>query len=308
MQICTSLQSSRHAYDWYARTFQIQSRPRPTAPESIGPVAWGEIYGTWGETDGDGNAAKLDRASGGFLTGIDGAITQNIRLGLVAGYGHSAFDVDERAASGSSDNVHLGLYGGGRWDALRLSGGLAYTWHAIETNRAAAFSGFADNLSADYTAATFQAFGEAGYRIETAATTVEPFAGLAHVSLRTNAFAEEGGAAALLAADRTTATTFATLGVHASRDFDLRGMSATAHSTLVWRQAFGDTVPLSTHAFAGGDTFTIAGVPIAKDAAIIEAGLELDMTDNATLGVSYSGQIARDAQDHGFGANLAVRF
>ncbi len=282
--------------------------PGPTAPESIGPVAWGEIYGAWSETDGDGNAAKLDRASGGFVTGIDGAITRNIRLGLVAGYGHSAFDVDERAASGSSDNVHLGLYGGGQWDALRLSGGLAYTWHAIETNRAVVLPGFADSLSANYDAGTFQAFGEAGYRIETGVASLEPFAGLAHVSLRTDGFAEEDGAAALSAASQTADTTFTTLGVNASRNFAIGSMNATAHGTLGWRHAFGDTTPLSTHAFAGGDAFTVAGAPIAEDAAIVKAGLDLAIADNATLGFSYEGQIASDAQDHGFDASLAVRF
>ncbi|WP_274425236.1 autotransporter domain-containing protein [Chelativorans sp. YIM 93263] len=283
--------------------------PRPPAAvTSNGPVAWGRAYGGWGKTDGDGNAAKLDRSTGGFLAGIDGAVTPNLRLGLLAGYGHSSFDVDDRASSGSSDNYHLGLYGGGRWDAVRLSGGLAYTWHDIETDRKVAFGGFSDRLSAHYDSGTFQAFGEAGYRIETEAASFEPFVGLAHVSLHTDGFAEDGGTAALSADSQTTSTTFTTLGVHASTDFDVGGMRATAHGTLGWRHAFGDTTPLSTHAFAGGDTFTVAGVPIAEDAAIIEAGLDFDITDNATLGVAYSGQIATDAQQHGFNAKLSVKF
>lgn len=43
-----------------------------------------------------------------------------------------------------------------------------------------------------------------------------------------------------------------------------------------WRHAFGDTTPLATHVFAGSDAFTVAGVPIARDAAVIEAGLDFD--------------------------------
>jgi uncharacterized protein with beta-barrel porin domain len=35
------------------------------------------------------------------------------------------------------------------------------------------------------------------------------------------------------------------------------------HATLGWRHAFGDTMPLSTQAFAGSDAFTVAGVPFA---------------------------------------------
>ncbi len=191
---------------------------------------------------------------------------------------------------------------------MRLTGGLAYTWHAIETSRSVAFPGFADSLSADYDAGTFQAFGEAGYRIDTAIATFEPFAGLAYVNLDTNGFGEEGGAAALSANGQTTETSFATLGLRASTDFSLGTMSATARGTLGWRHAFGDTVPLATQAFDGGAAFTVAGAPIAEDAAIIEAGLDLAVTDSATLGLSYAGQIAGDAQEHGFKARLSVRF
>ncbi len=171
-----------------------------------------------------------------------------------------------------------------------------------------AFPGFADRLSASYDAGSFQAFGEAGYRFDTAAATFEPFIGLAHVSLHTDGYTEDGGAAALSANGQTTDTTFTTLGLHAATDFDLAGMRATAHGTLGWRHAFGDTVPLATQAFAGGEAFTVAGAPIAEDAAVIAAGLDLGIADNATLGVSYSGQIASDAQEHGFDAKVSVKF
>ncbi len=281
---------------------------RPAAADSAGLVAWGQAFGAWGESEGNGNAAKLDRSTGGFLTGLDGTVTENFRLGVLAGYSHSSFHADDRASSGSSDNVHLGLYGGGQWNALRLTGGLAYTWHAIETSRSVAFPGFADSLSADYDAGTFQAFGEAGYRIETSVASFEPFAGLAYVDLDTDGFGEEGGAAALSASGGTTDTTFATLGLRVSTDFTLGTMTATARGTLGWRHAFGDTVPLATQAFDGGAAFTVAGAPIAEDAAIVEAGLDLAVTDSATLGLSYAGQIASDAREHGFNARLALRF
>jgi uncharacterized protein with beta-barrel porin domain len=65
---------------------------------------------------------------------------------------------------------------------------------------------------------------------------------------------------------------------------------------------------LSTFAFAGSDAFTIAGLPIAKGTALVEAGLDLDIGANATLGIPYQGQFADDATNNGASANLAVRF
>ncbi|MFS8049625.1 autotransporter domain-containing protein [Rhizobium sp. BR 314] len=282
---------------------------KPVTADSTGAVAWGQAFGTWGSYDGDGNAAGMDTSIGGFLAGLDGEVAENVRLGLLAGYSRTSFDVSDRASSGSSDNWHLGLYGGGKWNALRLSGGLAYTWHDIATSRSVAFPGVTDSLSSDYHAGTVQAFGEAGYRIDTAGGfAFEPFANLAYVSLHTNGFSEDGGNAALRGNGGTTDTTFTTLGLHLSSVFDLGGTKTNAHGTLGWRHAFGDTTPISRQAFAGSDTFTVAGVPIAQDAALIEAGLDVNLTKAATLGVAYQGQFGDGAMQNGFKADFSVKF
>ncbi len=52
----------------------------------------------------------------------------------------------------------------------------------------------------------------------------------------------------------------------------------------------------------------MVGQPIASDAALVEAGLDLAIGQSATLGLSYTGQLAEDAQDHAFRGVLAVRF
>ncbi len=77
---------------------------------------------------------------------------------------------------------------------------------------------------------------------------------------------------------------------------------------LAWRHAFGDVDPTKTLAFAGSRTFTVAGLPIARDAAVVEAGLDLAIGQSASLGVAYTGQLAEDTQDHAFKGVLAVRF
>src|SRR5690606_10466001 len=170
------------------------------AADTLATAAWGRAFGAWSELDGDGNAGSLSWSTGGFLTGLDAALGGNWRAGIVTGYSHTSFDGDERASSGSSQNWHLGLYGGGQWEVtggtLGLRGGAAYTWHDIETARSLAFPGFTDSLSGDYSAATAQLFGEIGYAINAGGLELEPFANLAYVNLHTDGFTEEGGAAA----------------------------------------------------------------------------------------------------------------
>ncbi|MES2032160.1 MAG: autotransporter domain-containing protein [Pseudomonadota bacterium] len=67
---------------------------------------------------------------------------------------------------------------------------------------------------------------------------------------------------------------------------------------LGWRHAFGDVTPTSIMTFAGGSPFTVAGVPIAANAAVADLGFDINVTPNATLGVTYGGQCG----------NFAVRF
>lgn len=285
----------------------------PGGPQAVAPTGdrlavWGKGFGSWGHTSSDGNAARLERSTGGFLIGADTPVFETWRLGLIAGYSRTSFNVRDRQSSGSSDNYHLGLYGGTQWGALGLRTGLTYTWHDISTSRSAIFPGFADSLKGKYDAGTFQAFGDLGYRIDTPVASFEPFANLAYVNLNNGGFAEQGGVAGLRANGQTMDTTFTTLGLRASTGFALADINLTARGSLGWRHAFGDTTPLSMQAFSAGNPFTVAGVPIARDAAIIETGLDLNLTPAATLGISYSGQFAPSASDQSVRANLSVRF
>lgn len=275
--------------------------PLLVEPDHAGPSLWVNGFGAWGSIDSDGNAAALERSTGGLLVGLDAPVG-DWRIGLLAGYGQSAF------STASSANYHLGVYAGAEWDNLALRGGLAYGRHDVESSRDVVIPGITETLTASYGAQTVQAFGELAYGLDVGATRISPFANLAHVRLSNDAFSETGGDAALSVAGSTTAVTFTTLGVRAEHGVTLGEIDGTLSGMLGWRHAFGDTTPTSTHAFAGSDSFLISGVPIAPDAVVIEAGLDLNLGPGATLGFSYAGQLATDARDHALKARLGVAF
>ncbi|MER8580763.1 autotransporter outer membrane beta-barrel domain-containing protein [Mesorhizobium sp. M1423] len=286
--------------------------PEMVAADTDRFAVWGQAFGSWGKSDSDGNAAAFDRSIGGLLAGAD-TLLGGWRVGLLGGYSRSSFDADDRQSSGDADSYHLGLYGGTNWGAIAFRSGAAYSWNSLSTKRSVAFAGFADQLTGDYDASTAQVFGELAYKIDAGGADAgrfkfEPFANLAYVSVHTDGFTEKGGGAALTSASSTTDATFTTLGLRASTDFALGGINTTARGMVGWRHAFGDVTPVSSFAFAGGDAFTIAGVPIAQDSAVIEAGLDLQMSANATLGLSYSGQFGSGVVDNGAKADLRVKF
>jgi fibronectin-binding autotransporter adhesin len=292
----------------------VDGKPVAAAANTDRFAVWGRGFGSWGSLEGDGNAATIKRDIGGFFIGGDGLVTESVRLGVLGGYSRSTFQIGNRHSSGSSDNYHIGLYGGTNWGNLAFRSGAAYTWHDLSTSRSAAFPGFADMLTGNYSARTAQVFGEFGYRIDAGQTPVgalafEPFANLAYVNLATDGFSEKGGAAALSGRGDISSISFTTLGLRASRQFTTgNDLNMAARGMLGWRHAYGDTTPLSTLAFAGGAPFAVAGVPIAQDAAVVEAGLDLNLSPTATLGLSYGGQFGNDLSDQTIRGTFGVKF
>jgi len=287
-----------------------QGRPSPAS----GPVAeaperavWMQAFGSWGSTDGNGNAARLDRDTGGFFIGAD-TLLDGWRIGVLGGYSQTNFDVDARASSGDSDNVHAGAYAGTNWGPVNFRAGAALSWHSVSTTRSAFLSG-PQTLKADYDAFTTQAFGEIGYGVRAGIFDFEPFAGLAYVNLHTDGFTETGGAAALSDSGDTTGVGYATVGLRGSTGFDLGPAKATLRGMLGWRHAFGDIDPTSTYRFAAGSSpFTVAGVPIAEDSLLVDVGMDVALNRSVSLNVAYRGQVGDGSTDQSVRGSFVWRF
>ena len=268
--------------------------------------AWGQAIGNWGRTDSDGNAARLDRSTGGLLMGFD-AGSENIRLGAVWGYDRT--NIDARRSSGTIDSYHLGAYAGGQWGAAAIRTGIAYSWSDLRTTRNMTFPGFSDTTRASYNGGAFQAFGELGYGFDLGRTKLEPYANVAYVRARTGQFSETGGDARLAGASAETDVTFTTLGLRAATGFDLGGAHATLRVGAGWRHAFSDATPVTAMRYqAGGSAFPIAGLPVARDAATIDAGLDVAISGRTSIGISYGGQFGNRLSDQTARANLVFRF
>jgi outer membrane autotransporter protein len=213
-----------------------------------------------------------------------------------------------RNSSGSSDNYHLGIYAGTQWDDLGLRLGASYSWNHLATDRAVVVGELANDLHAKYNAGTTQVFGELNQRFALDRVTLEPFANLAYVDLRTGGFRETGGEAALIAKADGMDVIFTTFGVRPSTGISLGDFDATVRGTLGWRHAFGDITPSSAVSFSGSSGFTVAGVPIARDAAVVEAGLDFTVGDDVTAGLTYGGQFGGREIDHSIRGTLAITF
>ncbi|MGO3890185.1 MAG: autotransporter domain-containing protein [Paenalcaligenes sp.] len=275
---------------------------------------WAQVFGNWNSLAGNGNAARTTQSDSGVSVGGDVAVGGGWRLGGALGYSNSSSRIDDRASKSRADSYSLTVYGGKAFEAgsakLNLSLGMSYTWHNIKTQRYADAAGLPQTLKADYGGNTTQVFGELGYAMALSdSVTLEPFVGAGFSSLRTDSFTESGGDAALRGdAGRNNVTT-TTLGLHARSVFDSAGALGQLHGTLGWRHAFGDVNPASTMSFVqGGKSFTTNGVPIAQDAAVVELGVNMEVSKRTTVGVIYGGQFGAGNQQHLGTLDLRYRF
>ncbi len=218
--------------------------------------------------------------------------------------------MDTRGSSAEIDTAHLAGYLGASFGAWTLRTGAAFAWHSLDTNRTIVFPGFFDRTNARYDGDTAQAFGEIGYGTALGGVALEPFAGLALVRVSTRDFTETGGAAALTGAANSEGVGYSSLGLRAAVQYMLEnGLVLRPRASLGWQHAFGELTPGAALTFAStGAAFAVAGVPIARDVALIDTGFDVAISANARLGIGYVGQLARDAQDHAMKGSFRVRF
>ncbi|MBR8653872.1 autotransporter domain-containing protein [Achromobacter sp. Marseille-Q0513] len=285
-------------------TAQLGLGDAAALPQAAAQPLWAQVFGNWGTMRGDGNAAKTTQTDSGITIGGDHAIGGGWRLGGALGYTNSRSSTGDRGASAKADSYSLTIYGGKAFDVgsakLNFSLGTAYTWHDMSTRRNTDAAGLPQTLEASYHGNTAQVFTELGYAIPvTERVTLEPFVGAGYSSLRTRAFTESGGDAALRGDSNRNNVATTTLGLHARSAFESAGARGQVHGTLGWRHAYGDVNPASTLSFVqGGASFTANGVPVARDAALVELGVNMAVSKRTTVGVSYGGQFGDGNRQH----------
>lgn len=270
---------------------------------------WTQVLGSEGNTDGDGNAADISTGLGGFIAGLDVAAAANWRAGFFGSFSQSHYSVDDRNSSGNATSFGGGIYAGGRSGAASLRAGAALAWNDMSADRSIAFPGYSGSTSADYGTTTAQVFGEATYDVTLGSALLQPFAGLAYVKVAGSAFEEDGDSAALDVDTKSMDTVYAVAGLRASTTVPLKDRSLVPSAALAWQGAFGDTTPEGSMTFADGTTpFTISGDALAEDTLLVQAGLALDLTDQALLAVDYWGQFGSGTAQNAFTARFSVTF
>jgi outer membrane autotransporter protein len=296
-----------------ARTAAVEASRMPRdavldrlSDDRDGGSAWAKVYASSGLSDGDYNAAHMDRDLTGFVVGADRSLGENLTIGFAAGTSKTDIEIDRRNSDGSIETVEGLAYAGARFGDWRVSGGVGYAETSTETRREIAFPGFAASPTAEYDGSLLQGFVEAGYRFAASGGHVEPFVNLTAVQVRTDAFAEQGGEEAGLTGEQVREDVLVTtLGLR----FETNAMGAfSLGGSTGWRHTSGDVDPAGRHAFAGGAPFTVLGAAQSDDAGFARVEARWKLSPSMSIGLAYDGTLGTGGEDHAITGGFKVVF
>ncbi|MFN3932100.1 MAG: autotransporter domain-containing protein [Brevundimonas sp.] len=296
-----------------ARTAAVEASRMPRdavldrlGEKTRGSSAWARVYGSTGQSDGDYNAARMDRDLQGFVVGADHAVGDALTIGFAASTSKTDIDIDRRNSEGTVETVEGLAYVGARFGDWRVAGGVGYAETSMETRREIAFPGVAAAATADYDGSLLQGFVEAGYRFAASGGHAEPFANLTAIQVRTEAFGEQGGGAAGLAGEEARDDALvSTLGLR----FQTNPTGALSlGGSAGWRHAWGDVDPAGRHAFAGGAPFTVLGAARSDDAAFARVEARWRLSPAMSIGLAYDGTLGTGGEDHAITGGFKVVF
>jgi len=272
---------------------------------------WIKALGAWGSTNSGNDTSRYSTSIGGLLAGVDGALDEQTRIGLVTGYSDSSLNMgSDTHSSAKVDSYHLGAYAGHETGVWRLSTGAAYSWHRADVKRDLQYGDVSAKQKAKVDAATTQVFGEAAYRLNLQPLALEPFANLAYVHLDTDGFTEKGDAAALKSSGDQRDAVLSTLGVRAVKRFNLSsGQALDLSGHLGWQHSLSDIDAEQHLRFASGSTpYTVESSALVRDAALVGVQASLALSKDVRVNLDYNGQLANREKSHGVGLSLNWQF
>lgn len=272
--------------------------PREAAGGADSGRVWVQALGHGGKVDREYDST-LKHATQGLVMGADWRLNEQWHIGLLGGKSQTRLDAHQY--EGDLDSWHVGAYAVRQDGPIALRLGATYASHDGSSKRRVAFNGFSDRLKGNYDANTQQAFAELGFNFGRNDVTLEPFASLGYQRYQRDSHSEKGGDAALKVFGQNRDNLSSTFGLRTARIHTLdNGMSLTPRLSAGWKHTFGELDSDTRQQLVkGGKRFTVNGAELDRNSLGVDAGLDLGLSTNHTLGVAVTGEFGSESRNHG---------
>lgn len=280
---------------------QLLSTLRTLPADDEGHV-WVQGLGNGGSLDKQGGSAGLKYDINGLLLGADWALDHAWRVGVMGAKTASHFDTQRFSAD--VDNWHLGGYAVRQDGPLALRLGAIYSDHAGQNKRNVNLLDYKAQLKGQYNAQSQTLLSELGYQLRSADLSVEPYVGLGFQRYHRDRFKETGGLTALKVGAQTQQNLSSTFGLRLATVYRFDNQtSLTPHLSIGWKHLYGGVdsqVRQSYRALPGLiDGFTVNGSSLDRNSLDLQTGLDLALSKQHTVGLTYSAQAGTNSRNHG---------
>lgn len=261
---------------------------------------WATGIGFWGDAEGESRGLDVDFRAG--LLGGEVVAHETTKLGAFFGYGST--DYKGRFGKIDGDDLHFGVYGLTDVGPVSFAYGVAYT---TEDRDSSHVLGTTAN-SHDEDATVLQAYAEAAYRFDVAGAKIDPYLGLTWARVEADGFSEAMSGESFAVKDQKDDIQIATLGARATLPLTWGTMPVTLKADLGWSHYFGDTEAVTRMQLGAGGAIAELQAKELKDQVSLGLGITGQVSQNATVGVSYTGSFGTDADTHGVTATCRYAF
>ncbi len=307
-----SMQATMAAVDQVSSVIGTHQDATRTASNGNSGVSTGEAaqgVGFWMQGFGfKGDQSKRDSIdgytanTGGFVFGGDTLVGNgDFRVGGAVAYASTGIDGDGATSANRTDidSYQGSLYGSWNAGAWYVDAALGYGRHQYDTKRYVALAGA--SVTGSHDANQYLAKIGAGYPMQMGKVTITPMATMTYVNLDQDGYTEEDrshSGAALTVADTQTNSFRSGLGAKISVPLSEGSMKTAVEARAMWNHEFADTNQDIAAVFAGGTSFTTAGVNQARDSANLGLGLNLSTANRQNLSVNYDAEVKSDYVGH----------
>jgi outer membrane autotransporter protein len=290
-----------------------------TSAASVTPIGhpnlWVRGADQFGSASGTGAAPGYDvNRAAPLIGGVDWRFDNGIVAGIAATYvaSSASFKDGSRTNVSSYQGAAYAGWAGGPWYTL---GSAVVSFNDFSASRLLTPFGLPGDATSSSSGQSYAGHAEAGYHWALAAAGanvfITPYAALDYVHAHIDGFSETGGFGALSvnAADGNSFAT--TLGARATTRISFGDQAVLVPELrLGWSHEFLDeSQTLSASLVAvSGSTFSATGINFGRDAALIGAGLSLELSSDAKVFLDYDGKLSQRLQEHSVSGGLRVRF
>lgn len=274
------------------------------------PQLWLSARGLHAKTSGSEAIAGTKSNGYGINAGVAYDFTDQLSAGIVGDYQDTSLKISERVSSADINTWGAGLFLQWQQNGFNVSGGAAYQYHSIQTQRSLNLNALTGALSADYNAYTTQYFSKAGYTFDAGIMDIQPYLALSHARTEIDGFQESGLLdAALSGPSLSINNTTGTLGIQTNTSYSINErFSLNARLNAAWNKEWGDRNARRELSFAPQYPFYVVGASSNDEYLLMRLQVGLVNLEQFSLNLTYTGVFGNETDSTTYAANAALKF